>query len=47
MSSTTDLPQRRVLVVDDSRFVRTTFAGILKASFGVREEADEIGRAHV
>lgn len=40
MSAPTDLPQRRVLVVDDSRFVRTTFAGILKASFGVREEAD-------
>jgi two-component system, cell cycle response regulator len=36
----TDLPQRRVLVVDDSRFVRTTFAGILKASFAVREEPD-------
>jgi two-component system, cell cycle response regulator len=32
--------QKRVLVVDDSRFVRTTFAGILKASFDVREEAD-------
>jgi diguanylate cyclase (GGDEF)-like protein len=36
----TDLPQRRVLVVDDSKFVRTTFAGILKASFEVREEPD-------
>jgi len=36
----TDLPQKRVLVVDDSKFVRTTFASILKASFGVREEAD-------
>jgi two-component system, cell cycle response regulator len=36
----TDLPQRRVLVVDDSKFVRTTFASILKASFAVREEAD-------
>jgi two-component system, cell cycle response regulator len=32
--------QKRVLVVDDSRFVRTTFAGILKATFDVREEAD-------
>ena len=40
MPPTTDLPQKRVLVVDDSRFVRTTFASILKASFGVREEAD-------
>jgi diguanylate cyclase (GGDEF)-like protein len=37
---TTDLPQKRVLVVDDSKFVRTTFATILKASFAVREEAD-------
>jgi two-component system, cell cycle response regulator len=36
----TDLPQKRVLVVDDSKFVRTTFATILKASFSVREEAD-------
>jgi two-component system cell cycle response regulator len=36
----TDLPQRSVLVVDDSRFVRVTFAGILKQSFAVREEAD-------
>jgi len=35
-----DLPQRRVLVVDDSKFVRTTFASILKTTFAVREEAD-------
>ena len=34
------LPQKRVLVVDDSKFVRTTFATILKASFEVREESD-------
>jgi diguanylate cyclase (GGDEF)-like protein len=40
MAAPTDLPQKRVLVVDDSKFVRTTFASILKASFGVREEAD-------
>ena len=40
MKPPTDLPQRRVLVVDDSKFVRTTFASILKASFAVREEAD-------
>lgn len=32
--------QRRVLIVDDSRFVRTTFNRILSASFAVREEAD-------
>jgi diguanylate cyclase (GGDEF)-like protein len=36
----TDLPQKRVLVVDDSKFVRTTFATILKGSFDVREAAD-------
>jgi two-component system, cell cycle response regulator len=40
VSTTTNLPQKRVLVVDDSKFVRTTFASILKASFAVREEAD-------
>ena len=40
MSTPANLPQKRVLVVDDSKFVRTTFATILKASFGVREEAD-------
>ena len=39
MAAATDL-QKRVLVVDDSRFVRTTFASILKTSFAVREEAD-------
>jgi len=36
----TDLPQQRVLVVDDSKFVRTTFSTILRASFEVREAAD-------
>ena len=40
MATSTDLPQKRVLVVDDSKFVRTTFASILKTSFAVREEAD-------
>ena len=40
MATPANLPQKRVLVVDDSKFVRTTFAGILKASFGVREEVD-------
>jgi diguanylate cyclase (GGDEF)-like protein len=40
VASAADLPQKRVLVVDDSKFVRTTFASILKASFAVREEAD-------
>src|SRR5438309_690438 len=32
--------QASVLVVDDSRFVRTTFASILRSSFTVREAAD-------
>src|SRR5947207_952990 len=36
----TDLAQKCVLVVDDSRFVRTTFASILRSSFTVREAAD-------
>jgi len=31
---------KRVLIVDDSKFVRTTFNRILSASFTVREEAD-------
>jgi|SRR5882724_1602283 len=34
------LAQKCVLVVDDSRFVRTTFATILRPSFAVREAAD-------
>ena len=40
MDTTTNLLEKRVLVVDDSKFVRTTFASILKASFGVREDKD-------
>lgn len=40
MPPATELPQKRVLVVDDSKFVRTTFVSILKRSFAVREEAD-------
>lgn len=31
---------KRVLIVDDSRFVRTTFNRVLSASLAVREEAD-------
>ena len=37
---TSDLSERRVLIVDDSKFVRKTFSSILSASFAVREEAD-------
>ena len=40
MTTATELPQKRVLVVDDSRFVRATFAAVLKAVLPVREEAD-------
>jgi diguanylate cyclase (GGDEF)-like protein len=40
VSPSTDLPQKRVLVVDDSKFVRTTFASILGASFAVSEAVD-------
>lgn len=40
MATATELPQKRVLVVDDSRFVRATFAAVLKAVLPVREEAD-------
>src|SRR3954465_2943282 len=36
----TGLAQKCVLVVDDSKFVRTTFATILRPSFAVREAAD-------
>ena len=35
-----DLPPRKVLVVDDSKFVRATFVRILESSFVVREEPD-------
>lgn len=40
MSQPTGIAQKRVLIVDDSRFVRTTFNRILSAWFSVREEAD-------
>ena len=40
MPPPTDDLQKKVLVVDDSRFVRTTFAHILKTSFAVSEAND-------
>jgi diguanylate cyclase (GGDEF)-like protein len=40
MASPSDIPEKRVLIVDDSKFVRTTFNRILSASFAVREVAD-------
>ena len=35
-----EIPEKKVLIVDDSKFVRTTFNRILSVSFGVRECAD-------
>lgn len=35
-----DIPEKKVLIVDDSKFVRTTFNRILSVSFEVRECAD-------
>jgi two-component system, cell cycle response regulator len=40
MALAAELPQRTVLIVDDSKFVRATFRSILQAKFAVREEAD-------
>jgi two-component system cell cycle response regulator len=40
VAASTDLPQKRVLVVDDSKFVRTTFAKILSGAFAVSEAVD-------
>jgi diguanylate cyclase (GGDEF)-like protein len=40
MNQPTGAGQKRVLIVDDSRFVRTTFNRILSTSFAVHEEAD-------
>src|SRR5258705_2657872 len=36
----TNIPKQRVLLVDDSRIVRTTIARLIRKSFDVREEAD-------
>ena len=35
-----EIPQKRVLIVDDSKFVRTTFSKILSANFAITEAAD-------
>jgi two-component system cell cycle response regulator len=40
MATPSDIPDKKVLIVDDSKFVRTTFNRILSASFAVREVAD-------
>ena len=40
MAPATEQAKKRVLVVDDSKFVRKTFATILRGSFDVREETD-------
>jgi diguanylate cyclase (GGDEF)-like protein len=40
LAPATEQAKKRVLVVDDSKFVRKTFATILRGSFDVREEAD-------
>ena len=34
------IPKQRVLVVDDSKIVRTTIARLIRKSFDVREEAN-------
>ena len=40
MAQPGDIPEKKVLIVDDSKFVRTTFNRILSTSFAVREVAD-------
>lgn len=40
MGNATDTAEKRVLIVDDSKFVRTTFNRILKSSFTVLEAVD-------
>jgi two-component system cell cycle response regulator len=39
-SVSTVIPKQRVLIVDDSRIVRTTIGRLIRKSFDVREEAD-------
>ncbi|MGB7542406.1 MAG: diguanylate cyclase [Burkholderiales bacterium] len=40
MAQAEQIPKRCVLIVDDSRIVRTTIARLVRASFDVREEAN-------
>jgi diguanylate cyclase (GGDEF)-like protein len=40
MAQAGEIPEKKVLIVDDSKFVRTTFNRILSASFVVREVGD-------
>src|SRR5258708_11823595 len=40
MAQGSDIADKKVLIVDDSKFVRTTFNRILSTSFAVREGAD-------
>jgi two-component system, cell cycle response regulator len=40
MATTTTIPKQRVLIVDDSRIVRTTIGRLIRSSFDVREEAN-------
>src|SRR4051812_2994108 len=40
MATPSDIPDKKVLIVDDSKFVRTTFNRILSSSFAVREVAN-------
>src|SRR5258707_1939905 len=36
----TQIPKQRVLLVDDSKIVRTTISRLIRKTFDVREEAD-------
>jgi diguanylate cyclase (GGDEF)-like protein len=40
MAEAAQIPKRSVLIVDDSRIVRTTIARLIRATFDVREEAN-------
>ena len=40
MAQAAEIPEKKVLIVDDSKFVRTTFNRILSTSFVVREVGD-------